>query len=293
MAKHKGRAKKAKTISKAQLKREAVAAKKVEAEQATERAKAAEAEAEATRQRLLALGLRELVIKNCPYRLLVLADADAVPTMEQRLMIARRINDVGPKLPQYIPKGALMKRSIPGITNAELQKVFDQNQKDEAERQKKLAQEAKKKEKEEAAKIKAAAAQRKKTKSVDVTPKVSPELAKKVAAKQAKEKAAKATITKSEKKPATATAKGKKFDVPKVPAGGFNKTNKPATSGELIRARIMEHKMTDAQIAAEVRKLFEGRNTSETDVRWNRGQMRVRGMKAPDPVGGEPQKTRK
>lgn len=185
-----------------------------------------------------------------------------------------------------------MKRSIPGVSTSEIEKAFAQNKRDEELRQKELAREAKKKAKEEEAKKKLVAAQTKRMKSVDVTPKVD----KAKLAASASAAAQKKPASKAVKSAPVAKAKaGKQTSyVPmKVPAGGFNKTNCPATSGELIRARIMEHKLTDAQIAAEVRKLFEGRKTSETDVRWNRGQMRLRDIKAPDPVDGPPQKARK
>ncbi len=76
-----------------------------------------------------------------------------------------------------------------------------------------------------------------------------------------------------------------------MPSGGFKAENKPATSGELIRARIFEHKMTDDAIAAEVRKLWPGRTTAVSDVRWNRAQMLKAGIKGvPDPVDGSSKK---
>jgi hypothetical protein len=52
---------------------------------------------------------------------------------------------------------------------------------------------------------------------------------------------------------------------------------RPRTSGELIRARVLEAKLDDDAIAAEVRKLWAGRTTSKSDVNWNRTQLRKAG----------------
>lgn len=52
---------------------------------------------------------------------------------------------------------------------------------------------------------------------------------------------------------------------------------RPASSGALIRARILEGKLDDETMAAEVRKLWPGRVTSKSDVAWNRGQLRKSG----------------
>ena len=106
-----------------------------------------------------------------------------------------------------------------------------------------------------------------------------------------KGKSATVKVEKVATKPAASPKKKANMTPLKVPAGGFNKSNKPPTSGELIRALIWEHKLEDEQIATLTRKLFEGRNTKSSDVRWNRGQMRLAGIDAPDPVGEEtPQK---
>lgn len=53
---------------------------------------------------------------------------------------------------------------------------------------------------------------------------------------------------------------------------------RPPTSGLLIRARILEGKLDDEAMAAEVRKLWPGRTTSKSDVAWNRGQLRKAGV---------------
>lgn len=234
-------------------------------------------------------GLKEIEAHGTAIKLFVMADPRQIPTDEQRLAIARRLNEVGHLLPKYIPQGEhTMRKSsgIPGVTPAQIIKDHAQNLKDEAKRLKEKAAQEKAKAKADAAKLKQEAAQKKKMKTADVTPKVTVK----------EEPTPKKGAAKPAPAPTKAVAQGKKgkqsMAAGKVPPGGFNKSNRPATSGELIRARIVEHKLTDEQIAAEVRKLFEGRNTSVTDVRWNRGQMRKAGVSAPDPVGGEPQKAR-
>ena len=57
-----------------------------------------------------------------------------------------------------------------------------------------------------------------------------------------------------------------------------------ATSGELIRAAIKLAKFTDEEIAASVRKRFEGRTTSVSDVNWNRQQLKKKGETPPDRI---------
>lgn len=59
---------------------------------------------------------------------------------------------------------------------------------------------------------------------------------------------------------------------------GVARGERPRTSGELIRARILEAKLDDEAMAAEVRKLWPGRTTSKSDVAWNRGQLRKAGV---------------
>ena len=54
------------------------------------------------------------------------------------------------------------------------------------------------------------------------------------------------------------------------------------TSGELIRAALRFGKFTDEEIAACVRRRFEGRTTSAADVSWNRNQLKKRGEAPPD-----------
>jgi site-specific DNA-cytosine methylase len=59
---------------------------------------------------------------------------------------------------------------------------------------------------------------------------------------------------------------------------GLKKGKLPGSSGLLIRARLLEGKLSDAMIVAEVLKKYEGRKTTSADVSWHRGKMRRAGM---------------
>jgi|SRR5579863_2571073 len=52
-------------------------------------------------------GLAEFAVKDTAYKLVGMIDPSQEPTIEQRRAIARRLIDIGPKLPQYI-QGAAM-----------------------------------------------------------------------------------------------------------------------------------------------------------------------------------------
>jgi len=52
----------------------------------------------------------------------------------------------------------------------------------------------------------------------------------------------------------------------------------PATSGLLIRARLVQGKLADSEIVAEVLLRFEGRKTTVADVSYHRGKLRRAGM---------------
>lgn len=249
-----------------------------------ERKEKAEAEAKAEAERIAKLGLVEIPVKGTSLTLLGLPDPTATPaTMEQRVEMAKRLNEVGPRLPKYVQR--YFNPELPGKS---VQEIVDHAfEFGEGQQKKKFTTQVDPKQAFEGA--------------LKVIAKHDPQSAAAAALAGKKFKPAKVDSSKAEKgkgksaapPPPPAKKKGKGISPPqKVPPGGFNKSNKPATSGELIRARIMEHKMTDEQIAAESRKLFEGRNTQVSDVRWNRGQMRKVGIDAPDPVGGEPQKSR-
>lgn len=228
-----------------------------------ERKEKAEAEAKAEAERIAKLDLIEIPVKGTSLTLLGLRNPKAEPTMEQRIEMAKRLNEVGPRLPKYVQR-LLGSEFGEGQQKKKFTTQVDPNQAYEG--------------------------------ALKVIAKHDPQSAAAAALAGKKFKPTKVDKDKMDKgKPVAPPAKkkGKGITPPlKVPAGGFNKSNKPATSGELIRARIIEHKMTDEQIAAESRKLYEGRNTQVSDVRWNRGQMRKAGLDAPDPVGGEPQKSR-
>lgn len=290
-------------------------------------------------------GLIEEEIKGTHLKLLAMQDQSAIPTLEQRVAMAKRLNEVGPRLPRYVKNvisrnttsiGELDmgKKNLAGLDPKEIQKAFDQENKESIEREKAAKKEAAKKAKEEEEKRKKEAVARKKLKTADVTPKANPKTAgghnwvkqnlvsnkdgsddymcenegceKKFKRRglgwnapagdcKGKTKGGKPAAKKKDVDP-KAQVKGissppvkKKagMEPGKVPPGGFTKDNKPSTSGELIRARIGEHKITDDAIAAEVRKLWPGRTTAVSDVRWNRSQMEKAGVKnVPEPVEG-------
>jgi hypothetical protein len=62
------------------------------------------------------------------------------------------------------------------------------------------------------------------------------------------------------------------------------------SSGELIRARVVEGKMTPDQIVAEVKKRFKGSTTKRSDVYWNRARLKAEGIKLPKPAPKKEQK---
>ena len=62
-------------------------------------------------------------------------------------------------------------------------------------------------------------------------------------------------------------------------AAALKKGQKPDTSGELIRARIVEGKLNAEQIAAEVRKRYPGSTAKKSDVYWNRARLKKEGVK--------------
>ena len=250
-------------------------------------------------------GLMEIEITGTHLRLLGMRDQSATPTLEQRSSIARRLIEVGPHLPHYVKQVVSkvvnttpIEKEDEMATDAHGNRISsvpcplhascactDKQRKEHAEKAKRL-HELKKKGK------------------LNVMPKLDP-----------KPKGRKSAI-------ASAAAPGGPLDVSRfkgkakkqagqdpgvrirgissppvkkkasmqpgaVPKGGFTKESKPETSGELIRARIGEHKLTDDQIAAEVRKLWPGRTTAVSDVRWNRSQMQKAGIKnVPEPVEG-------
>src|SRR3954466_13288880 len=62
----------------------------------------------------------------------------------------------------------------------------------------------------------------------------------------------------------------------------LKKGKAPETSGELIRARLVEGKSTAATIVAEVHKRFKDSSAKPSDVYWNRGRLKKEGVKVPD-----------
>jgi len=59
----------------------------------------------------------------------------------------------------------------------------------------------------------------------------------------------------------------------------------PKASGDFIRGRILQGKMSAEDIATEVRKKFKGHSTKPSDVYWNRGQLKKAGISVPKMAG--------
>ncbi len=101
-------------------------------------------------------GLKEYEIEGTPLRLLGMEDHEATPTLEQRVAMAKRLNEVGPKLPRYAQiqhntitigertmKGKLVLPA--GVDPKEIEKAHRADMKEVAKREKENAVEAKKK----------------------------------------------------------------------------------------------------------------------------------------------------
>lgn len=230
-------------------------AERAAAEQRVHEQKARE-EAEAKRKAAIPKGLVEVevIVQGSPFVFLEprpgLDYKDL--TVEQRAAIGAHLNAIGSKLPRYVDKRAL---AI----------VAEEAEKREAHRKA-----------EAAVRI---AKMRERLGDTDPKVKRPSAIARSLTQLNAKKADGGAA-------PSRATRQAKKLAQPlTVPVGGFTKANCPPTSGELIRARIMERRLEDEAIAAEVRKLFEGRTTAVSDVRWNRAQMTKAGLNPPPPVG--------
>jgi hypothetical protein len=73
----------------------------------------------------------------------------------------------------------------------------------------------------------------------------------------------------------------------------LKKGKAPETSGELIRARLVEGKMTAGAIVAEVHKRFKDSSAKASDVYWNRGRLKKEGVKLGDmPKDAKPAKAK-
>lgn len=53
----------------------------------------------------------------------------------------------------------------------------------------------------------------------------------------------------------------------------------PATSGEFIRAKLVQGKLDTNGIVAEVKKRYKGSKVAPSDVYWNRGRLKREGIK--------------
>lgn len=91
------------------------------------------------------------------------------------------------------------------------------------------------------------------------------------------------------KKAKKAAKKSSLGNIKHVPVSHYHQTLKqlkagkaPDTSGALIRARLVEGKMSAAEIVAEVHKRFKDSSAKASDVYWNRGRLKKEGVKVPD-----------
>ena len=66
---------------------------------------------------------------------------------------------------------------------------------------------------------------------------------------------------------------------------GLKKGTAPKTSGELIRARLLENKSDAETIAKEAQKHFKGSTAKASDVYWNRTKLKSEGFKVDGKVG--------
>lgn len=94
-----------------------------------------------------------------------------------------------------------------------------------------------------------------------------------------------ATKSKKAKKVSKKTAKKLSFDKQtpahyKAIAAGISKGKTPDSCGELIRARIVEGKLSNDEILKEALKKFKG-NTAMSDVYWQRGRLKKEGINLP------------
>jgi len=76
------------------------------------------------------------------------------------------------------------------------------------------------------------------------------------------------------------TKKAAAVDYKKVIAD-LKKGELPKTAGLLVRARILEAKLTPEQMVSEVKKHFKGSTMKIGDVYWNRGKLKMDGIKVP------------
>jgi hypothetical protein len=65
----------------------------------------------------------------------------------------------------------------------------------------------------------------------------------------------------------------------KAIASAIGKGKVPETSGELIRARLVEGKLDADAIVTEVKRRFKGSTTKKSDVYWQRGRLKKEGIK--------------
>lgn len=64
----------------------------------------------------------------------------------------------------------------------------------------------------------------------------------------------------------------------KTVAAGISRGKVPGSSGELIRARLVEGRLSTEDIIKEVHKRFKGSTAKASDVYWQRGRLKKEGI---------------
>lgn len=266
-------------------------------------------------KRLDAMGLEEVAVEGTHLRLIGLKDGKAKPTTEQRVEMAKRMVDVGPRLPKYVPQRiavpapgaaptttndgeASMAKSklpkdpsipkgetpsgIPGVSVEQVDASFEKNKKEYEAKQKKLAKEEAAKKKAEEDKLRAAAKARKKGGKAklanDADKFLSPEGKARVAKMSADSKAA----AKASKKGAKPDAKKKPDAAPKPGKAGGKATAAPAAGGKkasiggLTQELLLAGKSTE-EVLAGIKKQFPNAKSSASTIGWYRSKMRSEG----------------
>lgn len=210
-------------------------------------------EREAELARLAKMGLVEILIAGTSITLVGLKDEGAAPpTLEQRLEMARRLNEVGPKLPRYVKliNPELPAKSVSDVVKAakgELRMVKKPSKAKEPEVPAHMFHSTNAgKTQEEVAKRHAAEAKAEKKAAAKAPAKPKPAKAAKPAAKPSP-------------KPAK-TAEPKK-------AGGI---------GGLV-CKLLVARKTPEEILAEVKKQFPKARTSNASIAWYRSKLREEG----------------
>lgn len=234
--------------------------------------------------RLSAMGLREYSVAGTPYKLVGMAvEGKEPPTLAQRVEMARRLNEVGPKLPHYFKvhlkedkpaatveavlsaakgEGKMQAKTAASpaapaaaLDTKEIERAHALSVKDAAKREAQKKLDEAKKAKVDELKRKQTAAARKKVKGSSVAPKRTPAERKEADAKAAKAPKAKAA-------PAAAAPK-KKGGI-----GGFCE-------------RLLVEGKSNEDILKAVKKEYPSAKTSAASLAWYRSRLREEGKLPP------------